>query len=165
MPKEEIVHSITSILFALLILVGLILTLNFCFRPTKWLEKSRDAHRVEDLQNLTNAVNLYLADNKNFDSLTTSKIYSSNSGGQAINGQGWVPLDFSSISSGAPLAKLPIDPIDDASYYYRFSVDVVNKTFEIDCVLEEGANQKKMLEDGGNNLARYEVGTDLTILK
>lgn len=165
MPKEEIVHSISSILFIILVLAGLILILIFFFQPTKWLEKSRDAHRTEDLKDLANATNLYLADNQNFDALTTSKIYSSLDGDDKTNGQDWLPLDFSIISSGAPLGKLPVDPLNNPAYYYRFGVDVANKTYELDCVLEEGDNQKKMLEDNGNNPARYEVGTDLTILK
>lgn len=165
MPKEEIVHSISSILFILLILAGLILTLSFCFRPTKLLEKSRDAHRIEDLKDLVNATNLYLADNKNFDALTTGKIYSSNLDGKTIDGNGWLPLNFQEITSGAPMAHLPLDPTNDLTYNYQFGVDVANKTFEIDCAFEEGTNQKKQLEDDGNNPARYEVGTDLTILR
>ncbi len=165
MPKEEIVHSVSSILFILLVLAGLFWVLSFFFKPTKLMEKSRDAHRQEDLQDLVNATNLYLADNKSFDSLVTGQTYESGSGGIQTDGQGWVPLDIRSISSGAPLSKLPLDPQNSSLFFYRFGVDVANKTYEFDAVLEEGANQKKMLEDGGNNPARFEAGTDLTILK
>lgn len=165
MQKEEIVHSISSFLFILLVLAGLVFMLSFCFQPTKLLEKSRDAHRMANLKNLVNATNLYLADNKNFDSLTTGKEYTTIITSDKIDGSGWLPLDFQNISSGAPLDKLPLDPTNNSSYYYRFGVNVADKTFEIDCVLEEGENQKKMLEDDGNNPARYEVGTDLKILK
>lgn len=165
MKSEEIIHSISSVLFIILVLTGLILILSFCFKPTKLLEKSRDAHRLKDLQDLANTVNLYLADNKNFDTLVTDQSYDTILAGEEISGSGWVPLNIQSISSGAPLGKLPIDPLNNLAYNYRFGVNVANKTYEFDCVLEEGTNQKKMLEDDGNNLARYEVGTDLKILQ
>jgi len=165
MHKEEVIRSISNFLFVILVLAGIVVVLSFCFRPATLMEKSRDAHRVEDLKTLTNAVNLFLADNKNFEHLATGKIYSSVNGDTDTAGQGWLPLDFQSVSSGAPLAKLPQDPLNDNIYHYRFGVDVVNKTYEFDCVIEAGANQIKMQEDGGNNPGRYEVGTDLNILK
>jgi hypothetical protein len=165
MQKEEIVHSVSSILLVLLMLTGLLLILSFCISPSRLMEKSRDARRASDLNQLVNATNLYLADNKNFDHLKTAEVYSSLNKETSLTANGWLPLNFQSISSGTPLTRLPIDPLNNATHYYRFGVDVVNKTFELDGVLESGENAGQMANDGGNNPMRYELGTDLTILE
>lgn len=165
MAKEEISHGLINLLLALLVLGTLVAIAIFLLRPTKWLDRSRDAKRLQDVTELANAVNLYLADNKNFDGLKTGQIYFSATQNPAADGHGWLPLNFTEISSGAPMAKLPLDPTNNTAYYYRFGVNKEAKTFEIDCVLESGDNQAKQLSDGGNNSNRYEVGTDLTILK
>lgn len=93
------------------------------------------------------------------------------------NGQGWIPyVNFSAFTGGAPIEKLPVDPINTAtagtcgvdSYYYRYGCTTSN-TFEIDATLESdtyklGGTDTKPNKDGGNSEMRFEVGTDLSIL-
>ncbi|OGD31847.1 hypothetical protein A3C91_00275 [Candidatus Azambacteria bacterium RIFCSPHIGHO2_02_FULL_52_12] len=97
------------------------------------------------------------------------------------NGKGWIPgFDFTTVGSGAPIAKLPIDPTNTAtlvtgegpginSLYYRYACKT-NNTFELDATLESLAYgptaglASKAASDGGNSVMRYEVGTDLTII-
>ena len=89
---------------------------------------------------------------------------------------GWIPyINFSSVSSGAPVAKLPIDPVNQLgtvafvdTLYYRFGC-WQNNTFEIDATLESdayksGGTDDKAAKDGGNSSQRYEVGSGLRIL-
>ncbi len=94
-------------------------------------------------------------------------------------GKGWIPgINFTTVLSGAPISKLPVDPVNTAttggtvginSLYYRYGCRT-NNTFEIDATLESDAygvsstTDNKAKNDGGNTSMRYEVGTDLTIL-
>lgn len=96
------------------------------------------------------------------------------------NGKGWIPgFDFTTVTSGAPISKLPVDPTNTAtsggtvgidSLYYRYGCRSTNNTFELDATLESSAygpastSDNKASKDGGNAVMRYEVGTDLTIL-
>jgi len=94
------------------------------------------------------------------------------------DGTGWVPsMNFTTVSSGPPISKLPVDPINTAttgiagidSLYYRYACKT-NNTFELDATLESDAfgpgstDDNKASKDGGNSVMRYEVGTDLNIL-
>lgn len=111
---------------------------------------------------------------------------------QKNNGDGWVPVNFSTVTSGAPIEKLPIDPSADtatsstadisAGKYYRFACYSNGGKFEyeFDAGLESAAwgpeatgVGNKGANDGGNANAttsanggnnRYEVGNNLGIL-
>lgn len=106
------------------------------------------------------------------------------------DGNGWVPLNFGSITSGNPLEVLPVDPSADlsaatdltAGKYYRFGCYNNSGKFEyeFDAGLESGTwgpasagTNNKGANDGGNANAttsadggnnRYEVGNNLGIL-
>lgn len=155
------------IVIAIIAILAIIVVLTI--NPQRIMEKSRDSQRMSDLTSLATAINLYLADNHDFTGLGGTT-YVSNDPAKTENelkkndGSGWVPIDFSVVSSGAPIASLPIDPVNSASLFYRFGVNEAAKTYELDCVFESSDNQAKHSSDGGDNAARYEVGTDLTDL-
>lgn len=108
-----------------------------------------------------------------------SVYYSATSTPDLANGLGWIKgLNFTGVTSGAPISKLPVDPTNTAtnggtmgvdSLYYRYGCRT-NNTFELDATLESLAygqpstTDNKALKDGGNSSMRYEVGTDLTII-
>jgi len=94
------------------------------------------------------------------------------------DGTGWIPyINFSSLTSGAPIERLPVDPVNTGatggtpgvnSLYYRYACKT-NNTFELDATLESdaykfGGTEPKSGIDGGNSPMRYEVGTNLNIL-
>ncbi len=100
---------------------------------------------------------------------------------EAVNGKGWLPVDFASLSGGSPIAALPIDPINSVTDTVDFS-DLVYRyvcagtgaagkpslVFEINAQLESaayttGADDKRAT-DGGDNAEMYEVGTSLKLL-
>ena len=37
-----------------------------------------------------------------------------------IDGQGWLPVNFTAIRGGSPISVLPIDPINDSSFFYEY---------------------------------------------
>lgn len=103
---------------------------------------------------------------------TTATYYTKN------DSTGWVRVNFASVasSSSPPVAKLPIDPVNQSgatadsndadTYYYRYAC-LTNNTFELDATLESDAytsDDIKAVKDGGNSDYRYEIGTNLNIL-
>jgi len=129
----------------------------------------RDATRITNLTTLKSAISLYLADVENPVLCVSGKVYRSIDGGTAADGTGWLPVNFSKISSGSPLGQLPIDPVNNSAYLYRYACDPTKKTFEIDAKMESqkygnGGASDVVNTDRGDNTAAYEVGTDLRIL-
>jgi prepilin-type N-terminal cleavage/methylation domain-containing protein len=79
---------------------------------------------------------------------------------------GWIPINFSTISSGAPISNLPIDPINTSSsrLYYTYATNGTN--FEVTTAFESqkyklgGANDQ-ISGDGGTLASTYEKGSKL----
>ena len=91
----------------------------------------------------------------------------------AVNGTGWVGgANLTQMTGGSsPLATLPLDPINDSTYYYAYRGTTIN-TFKLAGRLESLKYQPKMVSDGGTqNICStyteptcfYEVGTDLSL--
>ena len=166
--------------------VVLILTLN----PAELLRQARDSNRVSDLATLKSAISLYLSDvaspsiitastdcfmsaatttatatncGNSFVGRTTMATSSATAGGLAVTGVGWIPVNFGSISSGAPLGNLPMDPTNSGVNAYRYTASSTGLTFELNADLESSkyTNVSTGLEntDGGNSSTVYEVGT------
>jgi len=92
-----------------------------------------------------------------------------------VDGTGWLPIDFATLSGGSPISNLPIDPVNKIAditkptltdLVYRYVCSEKTFMYEIDAVLESTAytiTDLKMANDGGNNDSYYEVGTDLNL--
>ena len=85
-----------------------------------------------------------------------------------IDSTGWIPINFSRISAGTPFGQLPIDPVNNGSYYYSYAASSTSLTFEIDAILESAKYGKngindKVSTDGGDSSGTYEVGSNLTL--
>ncbi len=83
---------------------------------------------------------------------------------------GWIPINFTSISAGSPIGALPVDPQTGASsptYYYTYGVDATNK-FKLTAHMEsvkyqKGGSSDVESTDGGPCTSVYEVGTNLAL--
>lgn len=76
-----------------------------------------------------------------------------------VDGNGWVPIDFTSITTN-PLTVLPIDPVNNESDYYTYSWDGSSKStiwapLESQKYLASYANNAQ--GDGGNDDLAYET--------
>lgn len=100
------------------------------------------------------------------------------------DGNGWIPVNFDTLTGGSPISNIPVDPINilngdggttdayatgisKASYFYRYACSATPLAFEMNTVLESIAytsTDDKRASDGGNNSNFYEVGTNLKIL-
>ncbi len=182
-------------LVELLVVIGILAILTaavvIILNPAELLRQARDSQRFTDLDAVRNAIALYLADrgssaditannNNCYVHATASSTPTGTCGGRfsgtttgvsdadlTVDGNGWIPINFGSISSGSPLSVLPVDPSNGATYYYAYSADETQYDFEINAVLEStkyttGDNDKQA-NDGGDNDNVYEVGSDLTL--
>lgn len=174
-----VVIAIIAVLAAVVIL-----TLN----PGELLKQSRDSNRVSDIDSLNHALNLYLADvssavsfgtaNTVYVSLPDSSATCANLGlptlptGWSYNcvttstlrkadSTGWLPMDFTKISSGSPLAFLPIDPNNTTSSgkYYTYTSTSSNQ-WELTAVME-AQKHDAAINDGGSLPGVFEVGSSL----
>ncbi|OGZ00064.1 MAG: hypothetical protein A2945_00040 [Candidatus Liptonbacteria bacterium RIFCSPLOWO2_01_FULL_52_25] len=172
--------------------VVVILTLN----PAELLRQARDSNRISDVNTVKSAISLYLADaaspaisstcmisvasgsnsvtcNGRFNGIVAS-IATSNNGVFTVAGAGWVPVDFTAISSGAPIGNLPKDPTNSvggnasSGLWYAYIGSSTPLTFELNAALESakygsGGSSDAENTDGGNYNGAYETGTALTL--
>jgi prepilin-type N-terminal cleavage/methylation domain-containing protein len=84
---------------------------------------------------------------------------------RSINGTGWIPVNFTAISSGAPIGSLPIDPANSGAlmYTYAASSTVYKLATKMESV-KYSTNGSGDVEsgDGGNSTTTYEQGSNLT---
>ena len=103
-------------------------------------------------------------------------------GNAAVDGTGWIPVNFSWLTGGSPISNLPIDPVNTIAtlasatgtdLVYRYACQSVgsgskpSNVFELDATLESAAytvTDNKNVKDGGDSSTYYEVGTDLRLL-
>jgi prepilin-type N-terminal cleavage/methylation domain-containing protein len=174
-----LIELLVVIAIVAVLAVTVILTLN----PAQLLRQARDSNRTQDLATLKSAMSLYLADVSSPSVGTSTLCYAHSSstitvctgrfsGGtvttstsQSIAGTGWIPVNFTSISAGSPISALPIDPVNNATYFYAYKPDATNLTFEVNADMEstkfaQSGSSDVESTDGGNASALYEVGTD-----
>ncbi len=171
-------------LLELLIVIGILAilatTVTVVLNPAELLKQARDSQRLKDLQSLDKAINLYTAMstvNPLFNGTSTQGQGTCTAGAASVftgacavststnvDGTGWITVDFNLLSTGSPLSRLPLDPVNSADYFYAFRA--VKNVWEIDGILESDkyANQQQLMKnDGGDNDYFYEIGSSLTL--
>lgn len=173
-------------LLELLIVIGILAILaavvTVVLNPAELLKQARDSQRVSDLASLSSALGMYLADVTSPSLGDSTKCYVNSSTATAncsnrhpgktltydvdktVDGTGWIPVDLTDISSGAPLSILPTDPTNDATYFYSYVPSVAaSSTWEIDAKFESTKYTTTMDIDGKDGGAGgtdiYETGT------
>ncbi len=167
-----------------------ILTLN----PAEILRQSRDANRVSDMSTLRSSLALYLAavSTPNLASSSgafgncyvtfatgtcgfgfSSALSVSTNGGNAtsthVDSTGWLPVDFTQIPSGQPIANLPVDPLNNENYFYSYAATTTNIGFKVVASGMEsrkygrGGSNDAVSNDGGSFPNSYESGTNLSL--
>lgn len=145
------------------ILAGVVL---IAINPASLLAKARDSQRLQDMDTVNKAFGLALADNEiTLTDTTGCADCTSDTGTQAVDGvAGWIKFAVPAGKTGVSkyLPALPVDPTNSGILIYTYAADV--NGYEINASLESVDNTAKMSNDGGNNVAAFEVGTDLSLL-
>ena len=188
--------TLIELLVVIAIIAILSIVVVLTISPAEMLRQSRDSQRISDLSTLKSAINLYMVDSSNPNLASSSagygSCYLSTIGGVGTtsakcgvfantytlnvsttatllrknDSTGWIPIAFSQVSLGTPIASLPIDPTNNANYYYAYAATSSGGTyyFEINAFMESkkyGTNGSNdiVTNDGGDNTATYEVGS------
>ena len=175
-------HKKGFTLIELLIVIGILGILAAAvvvvLNPGELLAQARDGTRLADLDSVRSAVSLYLSDVSS-PTFTAGPFSMASStcgfGTCTVNtarttaGAGWVGVNLDAITGGSPIATLPIDPTNNATYQYAYKGDNTNKTFELNTRLESQKHRGKMTTDGGDDITcstwteetcYYETGSD-----
>lgn len=83
---------------------------------------------------------------------------------RAVNGTGWIPLNFASSSEGgAPFGTLPVDPVNSGpqGLYYMYITN--GSTYELLMHLASSKYQSIQQNDGGQYADLYETGSNLAL--
>ncbi len=188
-PGFTLVELLVVIAIIAILAIVVVLVLN----PAELLKQSRDSSRISDLSTLKNAIGLYLTDSP-YGSLASSSFgygscylstisgngttspkcgvfanaYTSDASDAAafyrkVDATGWLPVDFR-LSVGTPFGSLPIDPINNAKFYYAYAASATGgKYFELNAFLESkkygfGGSNDVVSTDGGDNTSTLEMG-------
>jgi len=177
-------------LLELLIVIGILAILSttmiLVINPAELLKKARDSQRISDLSTVKTVIAYYLtvvaspsigATATSYNNVSTSVSCTGFTGAatstaQTVDGNGWIPISFTSISDGSPIPSLPLDPNPTAynattGRYYVYLVSA-NTTYELVANMESdyyknGGTSDVESKDGGKISALYEVGTNLAL--
>jgi prepilin-type N-terminal cleavage/methylation domain-containing protein len=170
--------TLIELLIVIAVLAVLATVVVLVLNPAQLLAEARDGQRFSDLAAVRDGIVYYLATVSN---PTIGSIVGCTAAGTtgfngtpacgttgvyAVDGSGWVDVALNGATGGSPLATLPRDPTNTASYFYSYVGENTNKTFELNAKLESTrylTTEDKDGEDGGDNTAFYEVGSNLDL--
>jgi prepilin-type N-terminal cleavage/methylation domain-containing protein len=177
--KSKKGFTLVELLVVIAILAVLAVAVVVVLNPAELLKQARDSTRISDLAAINSAIALYFADvaPSTISASTKCTVGTTFPGGgtacsastsTVVTGTGWVAINFSSISSGSPLARLPLDPTQSAPYYYAFKVSSTVGAYEINANMESvkyssttASEVVSATKDGGDTAGWYEVGSSL----
>ena len=198
--KEGEGFTLIELLVVIAILAVLATAVVLVLNPAELIKQGRDSTRISDLAALNSAIALFVADVRNptsgsypwqsmcyYTATTTPAAGGVTCTGTiststAVNGPGWVHIDFTQISSGSPLSKLPIDPNNGAvgcyngttpnatTCQYIFAASSTVGVYEIDAAMESqkygstSGSANVTNTDNGSNSSQYEVGSNLSLI-
>ena len=129
--------------------------------------KADDERRAGDMNLIYNSIAIYRAEVKNPVLCgDRNKIYRSDKGTDAVDGTGWLPIDFTRMSP-LPFTKLPKDPTNSGSLVYSYACDgdPIKLGFELNFKYSETNTNDVAARDGGDNPNIVELGFPLTLIR
>lgn len=190
--------TLIELLIVIAILAVLATSVILVLNPAELIKQARDSTRLSDLAALNSAIALYLADVKTpflagpagNCTAATERCTSGTAGraeascttatSTAVDGNGWVRINFGDISSGSPLSRLPSDPNNGSANcgtsgsaeacFYSYACDTLD--YELGAAMEstryiKGGPSDVEDTDGGSTDTTgrntYEVGNKLDI--
>jgi prepilin-type N-terminal cleavage/methylation domain-containing protein len=153
---------IVIVIIAILTAIGLVV-----FREVN--TRARDGSRIADLNSLKNAIQITTHDAESMPLALCTGLtspcegvsYPEDANTKKTDGAGWVKVNFDEKNE-ANFPFLPVDPINNATYYFSYKSE--GDYWQIEANLESSEYKKLMEQDGGNNPDRYEVGTNIKSL-
>lgn len=164
--------------------------------PVELSAQGRDSARLSDVSVLNNVLYLYSFDQSGASMGAVNTVYISIPDASSIcagitglpslpsgwvyhcspsssfrnnNGTGWIPVDFTLITKGAPLVALPTDPTNVASSRSYYIYVTSGSQWEVATSMESqryklGGSSDATSTDGGSALSLYEAGNNKKLL-
>jgi len=176
--------TLVELLVVIAILAVLAVAVVVILNPGELIKQARDSTRISDLAALNSAIALYLSDvatpaigSAGFCTSGATKktvtLACTASTSTVVTGTGWVTIAFTGISSGSPLARLPLDPNNgstncgsggEACFYEYAPSGNTTLTYELNASMESTkynsgtTSMEANSFDGGDTATAYEVG-------
>ena len=139
--------TLVELMIVIAILAILSAIVIFALNPSRLFDNFRDTRRVSDINTLSKAINFIETWNTNGisygstttvyislpDTSSTCSTYSlptlptgytysckTTANYRKVDGTGWIPIDFSINTNNSYLSVLPIDPVNDTTYFYTY---------------------------------------------
>lgn len=161
-------------LIELLVVIGIIAILAalilLAINPAEMQRKGRDATRLNDMVTLRKALDLSIQDGEVLSGTTAIPFTGGSTGTRTASS----PTNYVGMNVSKYISILPIDPRQNATtatvisdgttsiaagaMVYSFASD--GQYYELNSYLESTDNNDKILNDGGNSVILYEIGTD-----
>ena len=127
----------------LLVILGILAVVAaaavFLLNPVELFREVRDRQRIADLAELKKTIALYVTSATKPDLDNRGNCvneYKSIEGTAAVDGNGWLPVNFNEIPGGSTLTALPVDPINNKDYFYSYKCSERDLTFELSSGME-----------------------------
>lgn len=189
--KKSLSFTLLELLISMAIVAVLGSVTFVVLNPVENLKRGRDIQRISEINTINKALSLFTVEYFNATMGSSTTVYislpdaSATCGAwplptlpsgwtyacapsatyQKTDGTGWIPVSMNQLSFGSPISKLPIDPTNNATYYYMFNT---GGSFEVSALMESskytlGGDNDVVSNDGGDDFTRYEQGSDLTL--
>ena len=152
----------TLVELAIVIAIAIVLLVTFLVTNSiDNVSKARDNKRLGDLILLDQSINSYLLDKNSYpDDVSVLRTSISLPAGQIGPLENVLTGWIKATELGSYMARLPTDPLNNATYYYSYKHTVTG--YELNVRLEFYTDKSQ--GDSGNDDALYETGNDLTII-
>jgi prepilin-type N-terminal cleavage/methylation domain-containing protein len=195
LPLDRRSFTLIELLIVIAVVAVLSVVVVLVLNPAELLKQARDSNRIADMEMLNKALTLYLGDRGgslgtasttylSLVDLTATSTAGTNCAGvgltapagwsyhcaasstaRKLDGTGWIPLNFSSITFSPPFSALPLDPTNTSSsgLYYLYIPGSTNYA------LAAGLQSNKYLGsmgsgDQGVDPARLETGSNRALI-
>ncbi len=183
--------TLIELLIVIGVLATLSVAVVVALNPAELLRQARDSNRLAELASLSRAISIVATEQSGASLGDPTKIYLSlpddsssacatytdllppspghsyrcvtTASLRKTDGNGWIPINFQSFSSGPLLSALPVDPVNSAvsGYYYAY---VGGSKYAVVALLEsEKYLKQSAIKDGGTDDGRVEFGTDISL--
>jgi len=158
--------TLVELLIVITILAALAAAVVVVLNPAELLAQARDAQRMSDMTTMRDSINLLISQVPAISlclplaagctgvcmvgttgPFTPAACTTATS--RAVDGNGWVSANFTLMPGGSPIAVLPVDPVNNATFFYAFKADATARTFRLATRLESTRHRGAMAFDGG----------------